>query len=626
MENTWKMEEFTAQEIHEKKESKKIEVPIYQRGIVWKDSQKKDLIDSIKKGIPFGSILLYHDENKNKYRLIDGLQRCTTIYEFISNPANFFDEDDIDEDTINELRNMVGVNSNKEIIREKIIEIILKWIKKEHKTMQDVVRMQFYNCATELSNEFPTLKGKEADVVNSLRPMFDKYIVMCDQMSKAKIPAIVISGNDEVLPTVFERINSKGSQLTKWQIYAATWSDDKIIINKELKDIIKYNKDRYEEMTINDDINLQDFDSVEMERSSELNIFQLIFGFGKMISEQFPHLFTSSKKTTEVNSIGFNLVNACLVLKNNEIKNLNKNLIEIVGNSEEINKFLLEIIECIKVVDKALAITTKFKSNVREDTAPLHTEMQICSMIASVFINKHMTFKIDEKDSVIERKLNLNGINENWKTFKESFLENALKVYLLDILQISWRGSGDKKLNYITVNSSYYTRDITKDEFGSALNLWYESVKNERNEYKKVMNPKEADKVLLNIIYSNQFKAVDQIDDSKYDIEHIATKGTMKKQLERFGGNLRLPISSMGNLCLLPEDYNRAKGERTIYQYTDNSNPINEIENKYTFTSYDDLKWIENMDLSEEELKREYIKFIDNRFEKIKNKLYEILY
>ena len=79
----------------------------------------------------------------------------------------------------------------------------------------------------------------------------------------------------------------------------------------------------------------------------------------------FPQLFTNSKKTTEVNSIGFNLVNACLVLKNSEIKNLNKNLVEIVGDSEEINKFLLEIIECIRVVDKAIAITTKFKSNVR---------------------------------------------------------------------------------------------------------------------------------------------------------------------------------------------------------------------------------------------------------------------
>lgn len=626
MENSWKMEEFTAQEIHKKKEDKKIVVPKYQRGIVWKENQKKELIDSIKKGIPFGSILLYYDENANNYRLIDGLQRCTTIYEFISNPANFFDIDDIDDDAIDTLKEQIGTVSNEETVKNKIIEIILKWIKTEHKTMQDVVRMQFYGCAKMISEEFPTLKGKETETVEIIKPMFDKYIQMCEQMSNTKIPAIVISGSEEILPTVFERINSKGSQLTKWQIYAATWSDDKIKINKELNPIISYNRERYEEMTLDDEINLQDFDSIGLERKAELNTFELIFGFGKMISESFPQLFTNTKKSTDVSSIGFNLINACLVLKNNEIKNLNKNLVEIVGNSEEINKFLLEIIECIKLVDKAIAITTKFKSNVRGDTAPLHTEMQICSMIASVFINKHMTFVIDEKDIITDRKLNLDGVKENWKNYKEAFLNNVLKVYLLDLLQTNWRGSGDKKLNYIIINPAYYTRTITKEEFESVLNLWYESIKNERNEYKKIMNPKEADKIVLNIIYSNQFKAIDQIDDSTYDIEHLATKGMMKKQLERFNGNLRLPISSIGNLCLLPTEYNQAKGEKTIYQYQDTQMDISEIEEKFSFTTSNDLKWIENMNLTENELKTEYNKYIDSRFERIKSKLFEILF
>lgn len=256
----------------------------------------------------------------------------------------------------------------------------------------------------------------------------------------------------------------------------------------------------------------------------------------------------------------------------------------------------------------------------------MHTEMQICSMIASVFINKHMTFRVDEKDFIIDRKLNLEGINENWKSFKEAFLKNALKVYLFDILQINWRGSGDRKLNYIMTNSAYYTRNITKEEFELVLNIWYEGIKNERNEYKKIINPKEADKVLLNIIYSNEFKAIDQIDDSTYDIEHLATKGMIKKQLERFEGKLRLPISSIGNLCLLPTEYNQAKGERTIYQYKDKKMVIDEIEEKFSFTQYEDLKWIENMNLTQEELRAEYNKYIDTRFERIKNKLFEVIY
>lgn len=624
--NSWKMQEFTAQEIHEKREEKKIVVPMYQRGVVWKETQKKELIDSIKRGIPFGSILLYEDEKAKNYRIIDGLQRCTTIYEFISNPANYFDEEDIDDDSVKALRDIIEVSSEEDFIKNKIVEIILKWIKNEHKTMEDIIKMQYYSCAEAIRKEFPSLKDKEKQIIEIIKPMFTKYIKICETMSKAKIPAIIILGDDDILPTVFERINSKGCQLTKWQIYSATWSDELIKIDKDLEKIVFFNRERYETMTLDDNIELQDFDPIDMERKSEVTVFQLLFGFGKMIAKEFPQLFTTTKKITEVDSIGFNLVNACLALKNNEIKKLNKNLREIVGNDEQINQFLKAVIECIHIVDKSISITTKFKSNVREDTAPLHTEMQICSMIASIFINKYVTFELDEKDNIINRNIHIDIPNANWKEYKTKFKQNALKMYLIDILQLSWRGSGDKKLNNIITNPVYYTKEISKEEFISVVNLWYETVKSERNEYQKFQNPKEADKIILNIIYSNQFTAKDQVDDSKYDIEHLATKGIMRKQLERFDGNLRLPISSIGNLCLLPEEYNRGKGERTIYQYHDDSVNIKEIEDKFSFTKKSDLEWIEKFDSPKEEFERNYNKFINERFEIIKEKLIKILF
>ena len=62
MANQWEPKEFTAEEIHNMRADNKIVVPLYQRGKVWKPNQKNDLIDSIKKGLPFGSILLYQDD------------------------------------------------------------------------------------------------------------------------------------------------------------------------------------------------------------------------------------------------------------------------------------------------------------------------------------------------------------------------------------------------------------------------------------------------------------------------------------------------------------------------------------------------------------------------------------
>lgn len=486
--------------------------------------------------------------------------------------------------------------------------------------------MQYYNCALQITNEFVNAKGKEKEIIDIIRPCFDRYIKICDKMSQAKIPAIVITGDEDILPVVFERINSKGSQLTKWQIYAATWSEEKIKVSEKLEKIVSYNRERYDSMEIDDDITLQEYDSIEIGRSAEVNIFELIFGFGKMISAKFPQLFTNTKSITEVNSIGFNLINACLAFKNNEIKKLPSNLREVIGNDDEINRFLLSIIECIELVDKAIAITTKFKSNIREDSSPLHTEMQICSMIANVFINKFMTIRVDENDTIIERKVHVDIPNPQWKEFREKFLRNLLVTYLIDILQINWRGSGDKRLNYIILNQTYYTRTISKEEFKSVLNIWFDNIKNERNEFKKIQNPKEADKVILNIIYSNILKASQQIDDSKYDIEHLATKGIMKKRLEKFRGGLRLPISSIGNVCLLPEEYNRGKGEKTIYQYEDPSIMIEQIEQNYSFTKLLDMEWLNNENISKEELEIRYNNFINNRFDIIKEKLIEVLY
>lgn len=627
MTNGWKMEEFTATQIHKYQEDGKMVVPTYQRGLVWKKEQKNDLVDSIKKGLPFGSILLYRDDNKGNYRIIDGLQRCSTIYEFIQNPSKYFNTDDIDDIVIEKIYKMTGLEANKSSIKDKIINIIVDWIKEDYKTMEDISGMQYRDGADKISDELPTLKGKEKNIAEVLKPMLQSFINICTNMAGTKIPAIVIFGDEDALPIIFERINSKGSQLTKWQIYAATWSDDKIIINDNLKKIINYNMERYDTMNIDDNIQFDNENSTSELTNNGVNTFQLIFGFGKMISHEFPQLFTVKNKSTDVESIGFNLINACLAYKNSEIKNLNNNLKRELKNDENINLFLTKIIECIKLVDNTIAITTKFKSNVRNNATPIHTEMQICSLIASIFINKYMKILVNDEDQIIKREINLTTPKEDWKDYRQKFEENAIKTYLMDILQMNWRGSGDKKLNSVILNHDYYIKNVSKEELSQVLNIWYENMKTERKEYQKVMTPKEAERAILNIIYSNEFTAADQIDGTYYDIEHLATKELMKTQLARFnstGEYVRLPISAIGNLCFLKEDLNRQKRGKTIYQIE--IDDLQDVEDKYTFTKETDLKWIEDLTSSKETFIKNYNNFIDGRYNTLKNKLLKILY
>ena len=130
---------------------------------------------------------------------------------------------------------------------------------------------------------------------------------------------------------------------------------------------------------------------------------------------------------------------------------------------------------------------------------------------------------------------------------------------------------------------------------------------------------------MIAAVYLTTFSASQQVDGSKYDIEHLAPQGIMKKHLDRFDGNLRLPISSIGNLCLLPEYANRSKKDKTIYKDTDylvkSKLTIEQIEEKYSFTKKEDLKWIDDYASTQVEFESSYMKFITDRFEAMKKKL-----
>ena len=89
MKNEWTVEEYKATTIEENITKKVFVVPRYQRGLVWKEQQRFDLVDTIKKGLPFGTLLLYKTSS-GTYQIIDGLQRSNAILEFVKNPTQFF--------------------------------------------------------------------------------------------------------------------------------------------------------------------------------------------------------------------------------------------------------------------------------------------------------------------------------------------------------------------------------------------------------------------------------------------------------------------------------------------------------------------------------------------------------
>ena len=642
--------EFTIKELKKSLSEKgNINVPRYQRGISWKRTQQEKLIDSLINDYPFGCILLYEIGN-NKYKIIDGLQRSYTVINYYDKPITYFSERYISDSEIDKIVSCTANINEKEDIRIKLPNMIQEYVLSSCTDIDDLRKIDMAKLTSEVIKEWDSLIRNTDKIINVLKNITDTFCKNYDDITKnLKIPALIFKAPEEKLPEIFERINTEGSKLSKYQIYAATWSDDRVVIDsKNLGDIITYVKNRYDSY-LKEIETLEEYDSHKLTTTKEVSIFDMIYGFGKMICKEYKNLFIYEPDPKDgnikVDSIGFNLINACLMQKSSNMKNLNIVIKELVGyDSKDICCFLNNIIDCIRHVNKKLRVGIDFKGNKNQDVngSPLHTELQIVSIIASLFIERYISYDTDTEGNIKNIKVH-KECKPEWTEYQKSkFDNNVLKIYAEDLIESKWKGSGDSKLyNIITNSKKYYMRNITWEEFKGCLDHYYETQKNERNEKTKVANPSSADKLILNLIYTQVLSASDQLNDMSYDIEHLATKGIMKSKIKHYNEHgdpdFSLPISSIGNICLLPKDYNEQKGEKLMYQFKEYfdkktkqnvSIPISKYEKKYTFTTEKDFEWLTNSNSNPtaQEFKTSYESFINKRFKTIERKIQKSLF
>ena len=599
---------------------------------MWKPSQKERLIDSIKNGFPFGTILLYQKDD-NTYQLIDGLQRSSTIYEYLHNPAKFFRENDISDAAVEKIYDLLMIqDDDKYLTKRKIINFIKEWVITNNQTMENIKNISGYDCARCFRDIFLTCSGDSAFEIGSiLHKEFKTFREEYEDLSNAEIPAIIYTGSPDNLPEVFNRINSKGTMLSKYQILSATWTTHEYkLSHPELDQIIQY-VDKFYISIVDENFGVDGYDSVDIHHTKRLNLYQILFGFGKLLTDMYSHLFRKSKNDKDIESCGFNLVNSCLGNRNSKIVDLPIILKETFDDEKLINNFLVNIMNSVKEVYKLLKPYLEFKLNKRNNSNEIyHTEFQICSMIANYFNAKYATYTFDEYHrNIIGRYISTSKPNSTFDAYKVGFKHNAFKKYLLDIMNNIWSGTGDKRLDDVSIDFHYYTDDITSSILKFELDHWINQMNSSRHEYTNVATPKSAEKLLLSVIYNRSFSAFDQNDDINYDIEHLVPKGCLKHLLKQIpqseGVTNGLPISSFANLCLLREEINRKKKDKTLYQdfqYLDSIKKKNimleEIENKFSFTCKDDLDWVNNYFDNLSDLKNAYFRFLHFRFEKQK--------
>ena len=207
-----------------------IKIPVFQREYVWDDEQIMSLLDSIYRGFPVGSLLLWstkealeHERNVGGFELpktaedfpvnyvLDGQQRLTTLYGVFNSDAKTSDPE------LAERFSVCFVPSSEEFIHyaeaDPNTSINLRVILDTTKLLPDMARFD---------DDMKT-------VIANLTERFKDY----------EFPVVTIRDrtNQEVC-RVFQRINSSGTSLSTLELLAAwTWSDQ-FDLRKEIEGVL----------------------------------------------------------------------------------------------------------------------------------------------------------------------------------------------------------------------------------------------------------------------------------------------------------------------------------------------------------------------------------------------------
>jgi Protein of unknown function DUF262 len=582
----------------------KITVPKLQRNLVWSKDQKLKFIDSIKKGFPFGSLLLFQKNGEN-FLLIDGLQRSSTILDHAEKPTAYFTAGDVDKKYIDVLIKMV--DELKQDSADSLRNLIGDWVSHVDPTFDEANGYSAHKLVRYLVDNLDiTVDSSTKDILVDEFTGLTSKIRKDSNIANVQVPIVIYTGPEKNLPEIFERINTKGTKLSKYQVFAATWDQNIRIKNIEIIDKIK---EKYEAL-INEGFEIEDYSAADLyKEETKFTLYEYLFGFGKLISDKYPHLFGKSSKADTTESIGFNLFTVCLGLPLSDMADLPIKLSDNI--LEQYEKALFEVIEFIDQSLSVLSFKANRKNKKDKGDAMYHSELLIVSLISAVF---HIKF-----DTELEQR-------RSWRTNKNKLKQNIKYHYLYDIIRDVWRGTGDAKIkeNVIDIvkieKNSPYLSSIPYSKWENVLQEWFEN-QLLRNESERV-TIQNTDILFLKYLY-NPLLSNEENYEETYEIDHLFTVEQSKKLAAVIEEGL--PISCVANLSMIPSNLNRSKGKYTIFEYYKNKVSAGELTNEQANVEMDRLEEklvfspVRDIHFDKKEKSKDwYMDKLTNRFEFLK--------
>ena len=591
-------------------DNNKFVIPTFQRHIVWNNKRRKNFLNNVRNGEPFGIILIR--ENNGKYELIDGLQRISTIKDYCGNNKwNYLDESDIPTDSINKIievyknsliaQGFVPLQDNLDKLADDVRKKLFECIKgglRVNKTIRTIVHeFNFEDAGAEIE-----------DCIEEACDRFNEAIKLDDLV----VPAINYIGPEENIPDVFYNLNTGGVQLSKYDTLSALWSYTKFVVTDD--EITSQIKDKY--VQLNAESNLEvDFNEEDLINEG-ISLHEYCYALSAILRDKNLHLdvlFGTNDQSTD--PIGFEILALLLTTKVNQAGKL-YNLLK-----EAPPAFLIKLKNVIKesavYVEKALhTLLVGQNGNLLYSDNSYLTYHILVSYILQYYKIDLDTFVIVERQSTLSR---------------QAFKKYVPLHYLYDCITDYWKTNRQvSDLSRDITNEGKrekYWYKIPRENWLSAISAFMEAqsgvAKTIPQKNKLFIDFLTRRQRLSNPNYEQYFVDLNSVDGEKYvlDIEHIVPQKRIEDHIKdlSIGHQRHFNVSDVGNLCYLTAKDNRAKKEKSIYESTNNRPSYVQNQKYLDCIFYPERSELHFLNYDNASFRDEYAKFLKSRHNLLEN-------
>jgi len=535
-----------------------IRIPRFQRTLVWDEDQRRMLVDSLYRGFPIGAILGYQTDDKegrrNVIQIVDGLQRSSSISDYLKQPLYFAPVDRIfSREFTLAIAKASGFGSDSDS-ESKVLLALETWMREVKVAKLNAV----FNAGSLTSSLADSLDVAE-ELFSALSGVINEELGQVMERVKdvesVSIPVVLYSGDVGNIPTIFERVNNQGTQLSKYEILASSWVTSQTrIANAKVREAVLA---RYQVLK-NKGYHIDGLPEGVALKTDDYNLYEYLFGLGKVLSDKYPSLFGDSGAADESTPTAFVLVTTAMGLRLSKMTEL----VSVIRNRStnpdapiDLTALEAAIFKSVEAINNSLAPYLSLKMHKKEQgTLIAHSQNQVLSLISAYLVNNFDKHTWGDKNSDEAKKI----------------VKNAASHYLVDIVAKRWRGSGDSRLFEMTWQeeaskpASYYSKVVERATLVDSLRQWHEEQLTKKQKERPNVPP--AAQAVLMFLYASMVavfdnKAVD------FELEHIYPVAVIADRIADLKEEEGWPISALGNLTLLPKDLNRIKGKNTLGDY-----------------------------------------------------------